>query len=398
MKRILIHPDIFYSKHSGAIAAREASRQLTKLNYEVGVFTHDRENKAIADYKYYKRIPYTGTANYFSTKYKKSFNKMLNDFKPHYVFFIGGIVDTPLAYLDICFKRKIKTVFLFLVQDFYCARLHAGLNYSSCSLCLNKSNIHSFINNCGEKQRKPFLYLLNYQIIKFLSLKRIKKIDYVLGSSDQQLGFYKKVGVKENNIIKIPLFFEQVRVKKIKKNSNSYFVILGQSRHEKGMHLISKIIDYINKDIIIKLLFFNDEEADYFINKYPENMRFITSGQLKLYPNVTMTNGAIDLIAGSKGVINPTIWATTTEFVLLEVLGLSKPVIVFDVGIHKEIIKNRVNGICVKTGDFKAMGDEINFLNKNKELELKISKNAILLFHQLTDESSFNKILKNIFQ
>ena len=110
-----------------------------------------------------------------------------------------------------------------------------------------------------------------------------------------------------------------------------------------------------------------------------------------------MTNGALELISGSKGVINPSIWATTTEFVLLEVLGLSKPVITFDVGIHKEVIKNRINGICVKSGDFKAMGDEINNLNDDPILQASIGIEAKRLFHQLTDEDSFSDILKSIF-
>ena len=101
--------------------------------------------------------------------------------------------------------------------------------------------------------------------------------------------------------------------------------------------------------------------------------------------------------AGSKGVINPTIWATTTEYVLLEVLGMSKPIITFDVGIHKEIIKNRVNGICVKAGDFKAMGDEINNLNHDTDLLAKISSEANNLYHKLTDEATFRPILKSIF-
>lgn len=117
-----------------------------------------------------------------------------------------------------------------------------------------------------------------------------------------------------------------------------------------------------------------------------------------MLPGITMTTGALELIAASRGVINPSIWATTTEFVLLEVLGLSKAIITFDVGIHKEVIKNRVNGICVKAGDFKAMGDEINNLNADAELEAHIATGARRLFHQLTDASSFSNILTKIFQ
>lgn len=396
--KILIHPDLFYSGHSGAIAAREAARQLSKLGNEIGIFTHDELDISIATYPYFQRLPYKGTANYFKASYKESFIKVLEDFKPNYVFFIGSLVNTPIVYLDLCLKYKVKTVFLFLMQDFFCARLHTGLGTNSCTKCLDKSNINSFINKCAEKQSRPNLYLINYQINQKIFLSRMRKIDFVLGSSDEQLSFYEKVGIKKANIVKIPLFFDQNRVKELKTPSESYFVIIGQYRHEKGIHLISKILEYINDDILVKLLFFDQADAVKFLIEFPENKKHIANNKLQLLPGVTMTTGAVELIAGSKGVINPSIWSTTTEFVLLEVLGMSKPIITFDVGIHKEIIENRINGICVKAGDFGAMGQEINNLNNDPQLEVSISLKAKELYHSLTDESSFGKILDTIFQ
>jgi len=397
-KKILIHPDLFYTGHSGAIAAREAARQLTKMGYEIGVFTHEPENKEIADYNYYARVPYTGIANYFPSRYRKSFEEVIEDFKPDSVFFIGAIVNTPIVYLDLCYKNKIKTVFLFLTQDFYCARFHASLGTNSCSLCLDGSNLNAFKHKCTIKQGKSLSYLLNYQINQSIFLPRLRKIDVVLGSSDEQLDFYYRSGIKKSNIAKIPLFFDQNRVKVLKVQSNPYFVIIGQYRLDKGIHLISKILDHINEGITVKLLFYNQAEADRFQTEFPENKSHIRSGKLEVLPGITMTNGAIEIIAGSKGVINPTIWATTTEFVLLEVLGMSKPIITFDVGIHKEVIINRTNGICVKAGNFKAMGDEINNLNNDPELEASIAIKAKHLYHELTDESSFEKTLTSIFK
>jgi glycosyltransferase involved in cell wall biosynthesis len=395
--RILIHPDIFYTGHSGAIAAREAARQLTVLGYEIAVFTHDKQNLEIANYRNYQRIPYNGLANYVRSKYEESFKIVIDDFKPNYMFFIGGIVNTPVVYLDLCIKFEIKTAFLLLVQDFYCVRLHAALGTNSCTLCLEKSNMYAFKNNCAEKQSRPLLTLINYQIIQKMFLKRLKKVDFVLGSTFEQLDFYLKIGLNKENLVKIPLFFDQTRVKQMIQESKPYFVIIGQYRHEKGMHLISSILDYVEDGITIKTIFYNQSEADQFLATYPENIKYLKSGKLEVLPGITMTNGAVELIASSKGVINTTIWATTTEFVLLETLGLSKPILTFDVGIHKEVIKNRINGICVKAGDFKAMGNEINNLNNDPILEKRISEGANKLYHHLTDQENFLPILKTIF-
>ena len=226
----------------------------------------------------------------------------------------------------------------------------------------------------------------------------MRKFDYVLGSSDEQLNFYRQVGIDASKIVKIPLFFDQKRIQTLHTPSLPYFVIIGQYRHEKGIHLISKILDHIRNGITVKLLFFNQTESDNFLREYPENQKHRDSGKLEILPGVTMTTGALELISGSRGVINPSIWATTTEFVLLEVLGLSKPIITFDVGIHREIIQNRINGICVKTGDFSGMGAEINHLADHPELEALIAPKAKKLFHQLTDEASFSPILTNLFR
>ncbi|MDI5887457.1 MULTISPECIES: glycosyltransferase family 4 protein [Flavobacterium] len=396
--KILLHPDFFYTGHSGAIAAREAARQLDKLGYDVNIFTHDKKDESIATYPYFRRIEYRGKANYFPKPYKDSFLKVLSELKPDYVFFIGGIVNVPLVYIDLCVENNIKTAFLFLAQDFFCARFHAALGTGVCTKCLDGSNFNAISNSCLEKHTRPTLFFLNYQLNQVMFLPRIRKIDFVLGSSDEQLHFYEKIGIKKSNIFKIPLFFDQKRVHEINLPLQPYFVIIAQYRHEKGIHLISKILDYIESGITVKALFFNDDEAQRFLENYPENKKHVESKMLEILPNVTMTTGAVELISGSKGVINPSIWSTTTEFVLLEVLGMSKPVITFDVGIHKEVIINRVNGICIKAGDFQAMGDEINNLSKDILLQESISRKAKDLYHELTDETSFVKVLTSIFR
>ena len=392
-----MHPDIFFSGHSGAIAARQAARLLTGLGHQVGVFTYDEENRDVAKYPYYRRIAYTGMANYRPGKYRESFDTVIRDFRPDYMFFIGGIINTPVVYLDLCRLHGIRTAFMLLVQDFYCARLHAALGTGSCTRCLDGSNLNAFLNHCGEKQRKPSLYLLNYQLVQHLFLSRLRKVDMAYGSTDEQLGFYRRVGIPKENMARLPLFFDQNRVRVIPVPTQNYFVIIGQYRHEKGIHLISKILDYIRDGITVKLLLYNKEEEKRFLEDFPDNLKHIQSGKLEVLPGVTMTMGALEIIAAAKGVINPTVWATTTEFVFQEALGMAKPVVAFDVGIHRETIRNRVNGICVKTGDFRAMGEEIARLCDDPELETRISEGALKLYHELTDDTSFTGILQEFF-
>ncbi|MBK9744648.1 MAG: hypothetical protein IPO94_17620 [Saprospiraceae bacterium] len=103
-------------------------------------------------------------------------------------------------------------------------------------------------NNCAEKQSRPLLTLINYQIIQKMFLKRLKKVDFVfLGSTFEQLDFYLKIGLIKENLVKNTIIFYQTRVKHLIQESKPYFVIIGQHRHEKGMHLISSILDYVDR-------------------------------------------------------------------------------------------------------------------------------------------------------
>ncbi|MAD12597.1 MAG: hypothetical protein CMC04_07750 [Flavobacteriaceae bacterium] len=205
--KILLHPDRFYDFQSGSVASRTAVKILTEMGYEVGVYTNDNYVKQDFNFKPFQRLPYTSKANLFSKKYESNFVNVLNKFKPDYMFFIGGMIHTPVVYLKKAREMGIKTVFLFLVQDLYCARLHAAFGNSSCTKCLNQSNFNSIKNNCLEKGRSKYLYFLSYQINQKLFLKEFKKLHLVLGSTNEQLGFYKKLGISSERIKKIPLFF-----------------------------------------------------------------------------------------------------------------------------------------------------------------------------------------------
>ncbi len=396
-KRVLIHPDLFYSEHSGAIAARKAADLLTAYGCEVGIFTHDKPIEKYNQYPYFERVPYQGFANFKPDRYKAKFLDAIIQFSPDIVFFIGSAINTPVVYINESYSNKIKTCFLLLQQDFYCTRLHAALGTSSCTRCLDGSNFNAIKYNCLEKGSNKVLYFVNYQLNQSLYfIPALKKVNFVLGSSDEQLSFYQKVGIKKENTLKIPLFFNQDKIITQNHKGERYFVIIAQIRIEKGPHLISKILNFVDPGIKVKALFYNQAEVDEFLTKYPENKIYISNGTLEILPNVTMTNGAVDVVAKSRGVINPTIWPTTTEFVLLEALGLSKPIITFGVGIHKEIIINKVNGICVNTGDFEAMGKEINNLANDDELYENISRNALKLYHQLTDDIAFQDAFDTI--
>ena len=75
----------------------------------------------------------------------------------------------------------------------------------------------------------------------------------------------------------------------------------------------------------------------------------------------------------------------------------SKPVIVFDSGIHKEIFIDKENGMIAKVGDLDAYCEKVEELNNNEELHRKVSIGAEKLFQKLTSLEMFrSEFLRNL--
>ena len=395
--KVLFIPDIFYSNHSGAIAARAAAEIFDDLGCEVRVFTSEpKDEKVSSKYFTYSRKNYTWKANYLEEDYKNEYLNVLKDFSPDLVFIFGGIVNKPKCYTEIAKYKSIKVGIFLLVQDFYCANLHAALNDEPCFKCIKSSIPHSFLNDCAVKSsNSKHVYLLNYSIIRRFILKSLKTADYVFSSTDEQLGILESMGIKKENLMECPLFFDQSRVRNYKAVKGDYFVVSGQSRREKGLQLLPKIIDHITIPVKIKIPFYNKSDADKTVNEMGLQ-KYVNNGTLEILPNVTWLNGGEKLVSESLGLINPSIWPTTTEFVLLETLAYGKPIFSFAVGIHKEKIVNYKNGFIANVGDYNAMGEHIESIMTNEDIFTQISNGAYKLFCELTNKNIFLQIVRKI--
>jgi len=75
-----------------------------------------------------------------------------------------------------------------------------------------------------------------------------------------------------------------------------------------------------------------------------------------------------------------------------------KPMVAFDVGIHKETIVHRKNGCLIKSGDFNSFANELNFLKNHPEEANIIGMHGYELYKELTSEEMFKNKLKTIFK
>ena len=87
----------------------------------------------------------------------------------------------------------------------------------------------------------------------------------------------------------------------------------------------------------------------------------------------------------------PSYYPTTGEFVLLESLGMGKPVIAFDSGVHREILKHKKNAMVSSIGNLDNYASNIIEVSNNKDLRSSLSKGALLLYSSLTSVDNLKK-------
>jgi len=170
-----------------------------------------------------------------------------------------------------------------------------------------------------------------------------------------------------------------------------YFVFLGQCIEEKGVGLLYRVAKRC-PDIKFIFLFFGGNKN--VINNFGLND---LGNNVELYTDKRWDSGVADILAGARGVLLPSIWPTVTETVLLEAIGLRKPIIAFNIGIHSEILEHDKNAMVYPVDDLDGFCDGIKVLNTDPHYREKLSTGARGLFDNLTTPERLQLTLKSVY-
>lgn len=395
MNNILIVPDAYARMKSGAIVARTVAKWLVELGYHVSATAPDiMSDDTTAFIHLYKCKSYRAIANHREKEYLPAFKHILDSEKIEAVIFLGSITNKNICYYEECFRRKLITIDLIFMQDFFCMRQYANSLYKQCTKCLDNPFAVYCCKNGIDGSMLPLkktLYLeTSYKIRKIMT-----KLDAVIGSTEEQLHFYKKCGVSSEKCVNLPLPFDTSRICPNDSVMGDYFMCIAQDRSEKGFQFIPEILKHCNSGVKIILAYDGEMKAKAAIQKFGFEP-YIKSGMLIVEYDKQWTTGLYELLANSRGVIIPSIWHTTTEYGLLEALGLKKPTFTFDISCHHEFIQNGVNGFKAPLGDGRKIAEAINEVYKNDSLYRSISEGAYSLYIELTSENKWKKFLKEI--
>lgn len=401
-KRILLIPDAYLRDASGAYVAQIANRLLRELGYTTAVYTTDVVGKLTESdgTVLYPMKKYRVVANWKQEEYVRNYLSVLDDYMPDVVFTLGSVTNKPVCYWRIARQRGIKTISKIFMQDFFCANFYANDRNGLCTQCLDHGFSRVFFEKC-HPYHGGVVYNVLHKILAVETRNKLRKeliqADAVITSSKQQVGFYEKYGIKRERCYLTPLYFNAEKLKRYAPVMGNYYVFVAQNRIDKGIHLLKDVLALCNNGMRVVAAYASQAQINEALLQY--GLRpFVESGVLEMRPECTWNTNLGEVIAASRGVVNPSIWPSTTEYVLLETLGLRKPIFTFNVGIHPEIIKTGENGFVAETP--QQMAELMNALWEDDVLYERISIGAYNLYKTMTDwggwKSTLSQILKDV--
>jgi len=389
--RVLLVPDVIRGDDSGAVSARFTASLLYNLGYDLAVYAYQdtaaRNASPIeCSFRFFPRRPSSTIHHFWGGKVNSEFEEILADYRPDYVFFAGMAINKPYHFFKTCIRKKIPFVLLFYINDYYCSRVYAGLRDGPCFKCVNGNYVHAYVNKCLRKRPYTVQFLKSALVLHRLK-GVLHKCHKVLGYSNNQLTLYERYGFAPEQCIKSPVHFNNECIQNVESSRGDYFVLCGQSSIEKGWHLMADVVRSCPA-AHFKFVFPTKAIAEKQVHVFGLQ-EFVNSGQIEIVTDMKEHDDLMTLLSGARGVLIPSNYPTTGEFVMMESLGLGKPVIVFDAGIHADIIRSGENGLMAKIGDVHAFARHINNLNSDEELYCKLAKGARLLFEEL---NSFERL------
>ena len=397
-KKILFIPDSIWGSESGHRSSKYLVKAFNNIGVKVGIYAPKanysiEQERQLGDCNtYFEQSEYTYFQNIFPLIVAGEFKAVIKAFDPDYVFYMGTIKNK--VTMDICRKAGIPYSYLALTTEYYCVKDFAGLDSGPCFQCIKSPVLSPFKNKClGTRFNLP--KYLKETIFSIKSKPRILEANKIIGYSENQLGYLKDFGVQTANTLKMPVFFDPDTIAGVETGAGDYFVMSGQNITAKGWHVIPDIIKK-GKNIKYKLIMRNEEQANDFIQDNAL-IEYVQNGVIELVLYLKTHKEVLEMVARSRGVLVPSYYATTGEFYLLEALGLGKPVILFDAGIHGEIIVHEHNGMISKIGDLSDFAKNVQKVNDDNELRENLSNGAKRLFSDLVSVSKFKNTVEKYF-
>jgi glycosyltransferase involved in cell wall biosynthesis len=389
--RVLLVCDSVSRFSSGGLVVNRLIDVLMANGATVQAFSESCEGEA-ENYQKTKvtYAPFSGLQHIKSGLQARLFQQVLNDFKPDIIHWSSLDYLKSRHLIKIARSSKARLIAQPWVYNFFCAQ---GYNYYqgfACNKCLPGKFYNALINNCGESNSQSL-----QAISRMLYRQDILKFDKFLSTGvvmDEVLLGY---GVEQYKIERIALPFDRSRLNYLNSRVNEArksFVYYGQFKEFKGANQLASITmanPLIEFDIYSTL---DSRSATDMAAQGLDKLENVT-----LFTDRSWRTGLDINVAEAYGVILPSLWPSSTEYVLLEAMSLRKPVVAYNVGANQEILRDHENAMVIKPGDLNGFCEAVAELNANPELRTRLGDEAHRTIESTFSSSRLLDVLQNAY-
>lgn len=369
--KVLLVSESFSKNDSGGKVARYLYEILINLDVNVNVVVlSDAKNVNLStnsdnmnvSYLHVKRNFYLRLFNiFFQNSETKSFKKILNEFNPDIVHFASFENSKPSRLILEVKKFGSKLILQPWTMHFFCAQGFAFRNNKVCTKCINGNYLNAIKYHCVGLKSIPSLFE------RYFIHKRALMANVFFSSNSSLDTLLQEYNVPQKNIFRFPIPFDFRKHTPVNEDLNlkliesGYFIYYGQVNEHKGFNVL---IEVFKRNPSLKLKVFP-------MNYIDESQYY--NSNIEIHNNVNWNNGLREHIINSKAVLIPSLWITSTEYSLCEALFLKKAVVLFNVGVHKDLFFHKVNAMVVENEDIESYEKVIIELNDDTEMRKNIA-------------------------
>ncbi|MGO4878441.1 glycosyltransferase family 4 protein [Pedobacter psychrotolerans] len=308
----------------------------------------------------------------------KRFKNILTEFKPEVIHFASFDDGKPPRFLKEATSCGAKVVLQPWTMQFYCAQGFGFREGKKCSLCAGGNYLNALTHNCVSY--KGITGIIKRKILHRQALKA----DVFLSSNSELDSILLQYGVMKSKINRFPVPFDYTFKDTDMVDGEDDFIFFGQPNSHKGLQILIDAFKLLPK-----------EKLKIYPLSLPKSA--IPNDNVEIINGIGWSSGLAEAITKAKTVLIPSLWSTSTEYSMCEALLFKKPVIVFNVGVHKDIFKNNYNAVVIEPDNVEAYVNAMVMLNENKELRKLIGQNGYNTLLEVNNPTRLNYLLEEAY-
>lgn len=278
---------------------------------------------------------------------------------PDIIHFASFHVDKPPYMIEMATRMGIPVILQPWIQSYACAQGFGFRDGGECNRCFSGDFGEARKSGCVSGIEGIFSERLRSR------LRKVALADGLFVASctdmrDKLIAY----GAAPDKIALLPLQFDIDSVEAPEPVPDAgYFLFHGALKDYKGVAVIREVLARC-PDARIRILPMPGQ--DHVLSTFGINRG--TFPNLEVIPGITWENGLQSQIAGARAVLIPSLWPTTAEYSLFESMAHSRPIIAFDIGMHKDYLIDGENALVTDVGDWPGYAAKVSLLVRDTDL------------------------------